>query len=150
MTNTKIKEIKYRKVAGTAELDKAYRIREHVFIDEQRVDREDEFDEYDEESHQFIAVDNNGTVYGTARWRFTDEGVKLERFAVLKEFRNQGIGCGLIEAILDDIDHEPLSRDQKLYLNAQLAAVPVYQRFGFKPEGPVFLECNIEHQKMSR
>ena len=131
------------------DLEKAFTIRELVFIDEQKVDRTDEFDEFDDSSHHFLAM-VDGIPAGTCRWRLTDEGYKLERFATLAQFRKKGVGGRLMEAMLQHITGHKASKANKLYLNAQIEAMPLYIKFGFEEEGERFIECGIQHQKMSR
>jgi predicted GNAT family N-acyltransferase len=140
-------EISVRKINDEPELSQAFEIRKVVFIREQKVPVEEEFDLYDEESEHYLAYYSD-TPCGVARWRFTDLGnsIKLERYAVLKEFRNKGVGSALVKKTLEDA-LEVVGCD-KIYLNAQLDAVPLYQRFGFVPVGEVFLECDIKHLQM--
>jgi predicted GNAT family N-acyltransferase len=130
-------------------LQKAFDIRREVFIVEQKVEEDEEFDEFEKNSHHFVALDNEGSPVGASRWRETSKGVKLERFVVKKELRGQGLGSDLVRATLDDII------DQKghgvyLYLHAQLDAVPLYQKFDFQKKGEKFDECNIWHYYMFR
>lgn len=140
-------EITVRKINDEPELSQAFDIRRVVFVREQKVPVEEEFDFYDEESEHYLAYYGD-TPCGAARWRLTDLGksIKLERFAVLKEYRNKGVGSALVKKTLEDA-LEVIGCD-KIYLNAQLDAVPLYQRFGFVPVGEVFLECDIEHLQM--
>ncbi|MBP7166046.1 MAG: GNAT family N-acetyltransferase [Bacteroidia bacterium] len=120
-----------------------FNIRQRVFVEEQQVSREEEYDEHEDESmHYMLLVEKQPA--GTARWRFTEAGIKLERFAVLPEFRNQGGGAALVQAVLSDV--RPF--DRKIYLHAQVKAMPVYQRAGFVAEGELFYEANIPHYKM--
>ncbi|MDX1627801.1 MAG: GNAT family N-acetyltransferase [Fulvivirga sp.] len=128
------------------ELEQAFQIREKVYIEEQQIDREDEFDAYDEEAEHFLAKEGDKPC-GTARYRHTDEGIKLERFATLPGFRRRGVASLLMHTMLEHIQISGLS-DKKVYLSAQVDAMPLYTKFGFKPEGERFMECNIEHQKM--
>lgn len=121
----------------------AFAIRVKVFVEEQGVDASLEY-EYEEESHHFIAY-WNGEPAGTARWRTTDKGIKLERFAVLADYRGKKIGAALLEKILQDTGSEPY-----LYLHAQEQAADFYKRFGFLAEGDPFYEAGIRHYKMSR
>ena len=76
--------------------------------------------------------------------------MKLERFAVRKRYRGQGIGAALVQATLDDIEQAPNTAGQKRYLHAQLPAMPLYARFGFEKEGDLFIECDIEHYTMAQ
>lgn len=123
----------------------AYAIREEVFVVEQRVSREDEFDEFEEESFHFLAMIEDNAV-GVARWRVTENGAKLERFAVGVKYRGKGVGKALVQAVLDHIDQTNFSG--KLYLHAQLDAIPLYAHFGFEIVGEQFTECDIEHCTM--
>lgn len=123
----------------------AYKIREQVFVVEQQVPREAEYDQYEGTATHYLAT-CNGVACGAARWRVTDQGVKLERFAVLPAYRNKSVGGQLLQAVLKDVLHEQLGN--KIYLHAQLPAVTFYKRHGFVTEGELFSECDIEHYKM--
>lgn len=128
---------------------KVFVLREEVFVVEQKVSREDEFDEFEEKSRHFAALNENGEVVGAARWRFTNNGVKLERFAVKKSERGKGVGSRLVKDVLDDVrvQAEPLT---KAYLHAQLEAVRLYEKHGFEKKGEMFEECGIQHYLMER
>ena len=118
-------------------------IRQRVFVDEQKVSREEEYDEYEDQSmHYMLLVEKQPA--GTARWRFTNDGVKLERFAILPQFRNNGAGSALVKAVLSDV----LPHQKMIYLNAQVPAMNLYKRAGFVAEGELFYEANIPHYKM--
>lgn len=141
--------IRVEKVASEADLEKVFQIRETVFVKEQEVNPEEEYDEFESISTHFLAkVD--GEPAGTARWRHTDKGIKLERFAVLEPMRGRGVGQALVKAVLEDITSHPTAEGSLLYLHAQLPAVPLYEKFGFQKEGEVFLECDIAHYTMKR
>lgn len=122
---------------------KALCIREEVFIREQQVDPDLEHDQYDDEAHHYLALVDDAPI-GTARWRQTTEGIKLERFAVLEPYRNQKIGEALLLAVLEDV----IPQNQPIYLNAQIRAIPFYERQGFSTIGGSFYEADIEHKKM--
>lgn len=141
--------ISVKKVQNKNELEQVFKIREEVFVIEQQVDREEEYDEFEEESAHFLA-ELEGDPVGAARWRFTEKGVKLERFAVLKAARGKGVGQALVEAVLQDIHDHPKTKDKVLYLHGQLAAVPLYEKFGFQKVGDIFTECDIQHYKMEK
>ena len=135
-------EIKSFTSADKAFYDKALEIRQQVFIDELNVDPTLEIE--NEESCKFYLIFVNEKVAGTARWRENDKGIKLERFALLPEFRNQGTGSILLKRILDDI----LPFNKKIYLHAQLNAVRYYERQGFVKSGDIFTEAFIQHYLM--
>ena len=90
------------KVTGKAGMDLALNIRHTVFVIEQGVNPEDEYDQFEDEATHFLAS-LNGKAVGTARYRFTPYGIKLERFAVLKEARGRGVGQALVSAVLRDL-----------------------------------------------
>ena len=120
-----------------------FNIRQRVFVEEQQVSREEEYDEHEDESmHYMLLVEKQPA--GTARWRFTNDGVKLERFAILPQFRNNGAGSALVKAVLSDV----LPHQKMIYLNAQVPAMNLYKRAGFVAEGELFYEANIPHYKM--
>ena len=135
------------RITDLRDLDAAFTIREKVFQQEQGVPASKEHDEHDRtDARHYLARAADGTPAGAARWRQTDNGVKLERFAVLSDFRNQEIGAALLHAVLTDVQGE--LPDAEVYLNAQLRAVPFYERHGFRKEGEMFEEANIQHYKM--
>jgi predicted GNAT family N-acyltransferase len=139
--------IHVEKVLTEEQLNTIFKIREDVFVIEQEVDPSEEYDEFESTSKHFLAKVNDMPA-GTARWRFTDKGIKLERFAVLKAMRGLGVGQLLVKAVLDDIAVHPESKGKKRYLHAQLDAMPLYSKFGFQKVGEMFEECNIQHFKM--
>lgn len=131
-------------------LEEAFKIRQKVFVEEQAVPAEEEYDEFEDSSRHFLAYGQDGQPCGTARWRFTDKGIKLERFAVLQAYRGKGVGQALVQAVVNDIAAQPESRGKKLYMHAQLPAVSLYERFGFSKEGDIFEECGIQHYLMHK
>jgi len=99
--------------------------------------------EFEEESNHFLAT-VDGEPAGACRWRKTDKGYKLERFAVLSKFRGFGVGQAMVKAVLADL---PADADH-VYLHAQVQAVPLYLKFGFEKIGSEFEEAGIRHYKM--
>ena len=123
--------------------DLAFAIRQKVFVEEQKVDGDEEYDEHESiATHYLVFVDDKPAA--TSRWRHTDKGIKLERFSVLPEFRNKGIGAALVKHVLSDV----VPFGKIIYLHAQVAAMNVYARNGFEPIGELFYEANIPHYKM--
>ncbi len=135
------------KITTEEGLQAAFQIRELVFVVEQEVDAAEEYDEFETTSIHFLAM-LEGAPVGTARWRFTSNGVKMERFAVLKEARCKGVGQALVAAVLKDIEMHPDGKGKKRYLHAQIHAMPLYAKFGFQQVGEQFEECAILHYKM--
>lgn len=140
-------EIEVRKIDTPDELDAAHDIRRKVFVEEQNVSEEEEYDEYEPMSMHFLAL-SEGVPVGTARWRFTDKGIKLERFAVLADYRDHGVGRSILRAVLDDVASHPDSEGKNIYLHAQIAASNFYRQHGFIAEGDVFYEAGIAHTMM--
>ena len=123
-------------------LSKAFRIRQVVFVEEQMVDRDEEFDEYDKSSIHYLVLRDDKAL-GTARWRITENGIKLERFAVLKEERGIGVGDLLLKEMIREI---PIG--YTAYMHAQVSALSFYEKNGFVKSGSMFSECDIDHYKM--
>ncbi|MEN9511526.1 MAG: hypothetical protein RLZZ370_1345 [Bacteroidota bacterium] len=124
------------------ELNQAFSIRRKVFVEEQQVSEEEEYDEFEVSSRHYLVL-VEGKAAGTARWRETPNGYKLERFAVLPEYRKMGVGSILLKALLQDVP-----KNRTVYLHAQVPAMNLYQRQGFHAVGELFYECNIPHYKM--
>jgi predicted GNAT family N-acyltransferase len=127
---------------GDPRLQSAFDIRRKVFVDEQHCPADLEY-QGDNVSTHFLAL-CDGTPCGAARWRKTEKGIKLERFAVLPSFRGRHVGAALVKAVLNDIRNA----DSTVYLNAQLSAVGFYLPFGFQPVGEIFEEAGIMHRQM--
>ncbi len=79
-----------------------FKIRTLVFVKEQGVDPNLEYDIYENQCHHYLLSDRNIPI-GTARWRETKDGIKLERFAILPKYRNKGAGQKLLKRVLEDI-----------------------------------------------
>lgn len=132
-------------IQNEQDLAAAFAIREEVFVNEQQVPLEEEYDEFEETSRHYLAA-CEGKPCGTARWRTTANGVKLERFAVLPEYRSKQVGSQLLQAALQDV--LAAHPDRKVYLHAQVQALNFYKRAGFEAVGEQFSECDIDHYKM--
>ena len=135
-------ELKIKLVRTPQEQKNVLDIRRSVFIDEQQIPVEIEIDAFEESAIYVIAYFDKEAV-GTARWREIDNTVKLERFAVLKNYRNKGIGRKLTMFIIDKIPQGKI-----IFLNSQESAIGFYSKLGFTSKGPLFKEANILHQKM--
>lgn len=115
-------------------------IRRDVFIVEQGVPLELEWDGRDEEALHALATDASGNPIGTAR--LLPEG-QIGRMAVLQPWRGRGVGTELLRCLL-----ETASQKEKLFLNAQTSAEVFYKANGFIPEGDIFMEAGIPHRRM--
>ncbi|WP_281614532.1 GNAT family N-acetyltransferase [Flammeovirga sp. SubArs3] len=121
-------------------------IRKTVFVDEQQIDISLEFDDIEVKAYHLIVLDN-GRPAGVCRFFKTEEGYKMGRFAVLKEFRGQGIGNALIQASLSEIE-DIAEEGSKVYLHAQTYVTKFYEEEGFNIEGDEFMEDGIPHVLM--
>ncbi|MET0656253.1 MAG: GNAT family N-acetyltransferase [Pseudoxanthomonas sp.] len=127
--------------SGLAELRT---VRETVFVQEQQVPIEEEWDALDPLCRHVLARDQAGQPIGTGR--LTPEH-KIGRMAVLADWRGQGVG----EAMLAQLMAEARKLGwPAVSLNAQVSAESFYARQGFIPHGERFWEAGIEHQAMRR
>ena len=118
-------------------------VREKVFVEEQGVPRELEWDEWDERSEHAVAHDSKGRAIGTAR--LLPDG-RIGRMAVLVEWRRRGVGTALLGALI------ALARERsmrRVTLHAQTHAAGFYRRFGFSERGGEFSEAGIPHVEMA-
>jgi predicted GNAT family N-acyltransferase len=135
--------VRARDADFTADFASIRQVRETVFIDEQRVPRELEFDERDARSLHVLVFDGD-TPVGTGRLDL-DYGGKVGRVAVVATHRRNGVGTAVMERL------HALARERKhtrLWCHAQLTAVPFYERLGWVSSGPVFEEAGIDHVRM--
>ena len=135
-------DIKVRNVVNAEEMEIVRDIRHRVFIMEQNVPQHVEVDQF-EESAKYLLATLDGHFVGTARWRKTTKGIKLERFAVLQEKRTYGVGRALVEFILEQVRNEAV-----VYLHAQDHVISFYKKFGFQTIGDHFYEGGISHHVM--
>ena len=117
-------------------------VRQRVFVAEQSVPAELEWDGEDEGARHLLAVDAEGQAIGTARLLPSGQ---IGRRAVLPAWRRRGVGSALLAAALV-IATEP-GRPAP-FLNAQTAVLDFYRRHGFVPEGGEFMEAGIPHCHM--
>jgi predicted GNAT family N-acyltransferase len=118
------------------------RLREIVFIEEQGVARDEEWDGEDENARHFIALNSAGQALGTARLLATGQ---IGRMAVLPEYRKAGLGRRLLDAAVDAARRQGM---EEVFLHAQTHALPFYKKAGFDPIGEEFMEAGIPHQAM--
>jgi ElaA protein len=132
-------------VRNEAEQERCFAIRKTVFVDEQGVALDVELDAHDASATHLLA-EIDGRPVGTMRWRMAAPGrAKIERVAVLREARGNGVGAELIRVTMDQIKARGA---EEAVLHAQSSATAFYQKLGFLPEGPRFLEEGIEHVRM--
>lgn len=119
-------------------------VREPVFVVEQQVPIEEEWDELDPQCRHVIARDAANRPIGTGR--LTPER-KIGRMAVLAEWRGKGVGGAILEALLDEA--RSLGWPE-VTLNAQTHAIPFYASYGFEAFGEEFIEADIPHRAMRK
>jgi predicted GNAT family N-acyltransferase len=119
-------------------------IRYEVFVIEQGVPVELEWDDRDPVSDHAVAYDARGDAVGTGR--LLPDG-HIGRMAVLPAARGRGVGSALLEALLA----RAIARNMNVaMLNAQTHAAPFYARHGFVAYGEQFMEAGIPHVAMRR
>ncbi len=124
-------------------LQESYKIRNTVFVEEQGVDKNIEYDGFDSDSTHYIVFVNNKPA-ATMRWRETSKGIKLERLAVLKAFRGKAIGSLLLRYVMEEV----LPSKQRIYMHSQAYIADYYDFHGFKRVGELFVEAEMEHYEM--
>ena len=126
----------------TADFKDLRQIRETVFILEQKVPEEEEWDALDPKCRHVVARDAGNHPIGTGR--LTPDG-KIGRMAVLPEWRGRGVGDALLRVLLEQARAAGWT---EVSLHAQVQAIGFYSRHGFEPYGERFMEAGIEHQSM--
>lgn len=124
----------------------ALKIRNQVFVKEQGVPLDREIDNYEAYTIHFVLYQDTETPMATLRLLPLEDGkIKVQRMAVLKEFRKKGLGKVIMEAAETFANEHDY---QQLVLGAQLTARDFYQRLGYQAEGDIFLDAGIEHVTM--
>lgn len=131
-----------QQVNTQSEKNECISIRKSVFIEEQNIPEKIELDDSLIKSTNFLAI-YDGNFIGTARYRITNLGIKLERFAVLKDYRGVGAGKKLVKFIIESIKSK-----STIYLHAQEPVINFYTKLGFIPVGDMFYEADIPHKKL--
>ena len=137
----KINKVEIRLIKSKKELNDILKIREAVFIKEQKVERHIERDGFDNLAKHIILLYKNKPI-GCARVRFIDKKAKLERIAVLKDYRSMGFG-GIITKFLVEFCKD--RNVKEIMMNSQYYLKNFYRKFGFKPRGRPFMEAGIRH-----
>lgn len=146
-----------RVAEGPADREACFAVRKDVFVAEQGVPEDIEYDTHDAGAVHVLAVAEDGTPLGTARLLHGaaaasknggDPAVgSLGRLAVTRGARGLGVGAALVRAI------EGAARDQGLAavdLHAQTHALGFYERLGYEAYGPEFPDAGMPHRAMRR
>jgi predicted GNAT family N-acyltransferase len=119
-------------------------LRYQVFVVEQKVPEDMEWDEFDEIAWHAIVTADNQTV-GTGRLILDGHIAKIGRMAVQSSRRNQGIGKSILNALIQTAKEKGA---QECILHAQTHAIAFYAKADFEPNGPIFDEAGIPHVEM--
>ncbi len=119
-------------------------LRYQVFVVEQKVPEEMEWDEFDEIALHVIVTADNQTV-GTGRLIIDGHIAKIGRMAVQSSRRNKGIGKSILNALIQTAKEKGA---QECILHAQTHAIAFYAKADFEPNGPIFDEAGIPHVEM--
>jgi predicted GNAT family N-acyltransferase len=123
--------------------DELRAVRRVVFIEEQQVPEELEWDDIDGHCHHALASAADGRPIGTGR--LLPDG-HIGRMAVLKEWRGRGVGGAILEFLLDVARTKGFA---EVCLHAQTHALGFYARYGFTARGGEFMEAGIPHRLMT-
>ena len=135
-------EYTIKKVSWKKDRQALSQVRKKVFIEEQNVPEELEWDEFDEIAQHILALDNNNKPIGTGRIK--PDG-QIGRMAVLKDWRNKGIGKAILDELLTIAAQ---SNYPETYLHAQLTAIKFYEKSGFIINSDEFMDAGIPHKTM--
>ncbi|MFF4791049.1 GNAT family N-acetyltransferase [Streptomyces sp. NPDC001276] len=140
-----------------ADREACFAVRKEVFVVEQGVPQDIEYDEYDAFAVHVLAVREDGVPLGTGRLLYGAEAAaktggdpavgSLGRLAVTGDARGLGVGAALVRAIEDAARARGLSA---VDLHAQSRALGFYERLGYEAYGPEFPDAGIPHRAMRR
>jgi predicted GNAT family N-acyltransferase len=119
-------------------------LRYQVFVIEQKVPEDMEWDEFDQIAWHAIVTADNQTI-GTGRLIINDRVAKIGRMAVQSSRRNQGIGKSILKSLIQTAKEKGA---QECILHAQTHAIAFYAKEDFEPHGPIFDEAGIPHVEM--
>ena len=136
----------FKEVSSKEEMNKSYAIRTRVFCEEQNISKEIEFDNLDYLCDHFLIFDGLKAI-GTARVRQKEmDLLKIERVAVLKEFRRLKAGSFLIKNVIKH--YLNLDYNISIILHSQVAVADFYKSLNFISYGNEFYEDGIPHIAM--
>lgn len=140
-----------------ADREACFAVRKEVFVVEQGVPEDIEYDTYDADALHVVAVREDGLPFGAGRLLYGEVAAartggepgigSLGRLAVLKAARGLGVGVALVRGIEDAARARGLTA---VDLHAQTHAVGFYERLGYVAYGPEFFDAGIAHLAMRR
>lgn len=150
-------EVTVRVAEGPDDLEACFAVRKEVFVVEQQVPQDLEYDAYDAGAVHVLAVRDDGTPLGTGRLltgaaaaakNGGESGIgALGRLAVRRTARGLGVGARLVAAIEDTARARGLTA---VDLHAQTHALGFYARLGYEVYGPEFPDAGIPHRAMRK
>ena len=131
-------------IPGTEDLTEPFAVRREVFIEEQQIPEQEEFDEFETTAlHLIVYVDEQTAA--TGRIWHDGKNFRIGRLAVLKPFRGQKIGDLALRLLL----YKAFSSGaQTIEISAQTYIMPLYRKFGFKEYGEEYIEAGLPHMAM--
>ncbi|MFB7777189.1 GNAT family N-acetyltransferase [Streptomyces bauhiniae] len=146
-----------RVAADPADREACFAVRKEVFVGEQGVPQDIEYDAYDATALHVLAIGADGIPLGTGRLLHGEAAVgktggdasvgSLGRLAVTRRARGLGVGAALVRAIEDAAQGLGLTA---VDLHAQTQALGFYERLGYTAYGPEFQDAGIAHRAMRR
>jgi predicted GNAT family N-acyltransferase len=140
-----------------ADREACFRVRKEVFVGEQGVPEDIEYDAYDAVAVHVLAVREDGVPLGTGRLLHGEAAAgktggdvtvgSLGRLAVTQAARGLGVGAALVRAVEDAARVRGLVA---VDLHAQTHALEFYERLGYVAYGPDFPDAGIPHRAMRR
>lgn len=138
----------FNEVTNDQMLQDCFKIRKEVFVKEQHVPEDNEIDKYENEAIHIIGYNEDNLPIATARIRMLNEEIgKVERVAILKEYRGLGLGLKLLQFVKKIAHTHQLTF---LTMHAQYYAIPFYEKLGYSTSGEPFYEENIKHIVMDK
>jgi predicted GNAT family N-acyltransferase len=135
-------DVELRRADWPADCPGIRHVRRTVFVEEQGIPEDEEWDAIDPVARHVLAVAANRDAVGTGRLEPTG---KIGRVAVLPQYRGSGVGGAIMGCLVNQATELGFTR---VYLHAQTAVRAFYERLGFRAEGPVFDEVGIPHVRM--
>lgn len=132
------------RITNDEDLRKAFAIRKEVFVLEQGVPPQDEFDQFDalDGICEHILVFYKDQAVGTGRVRFLEDVGKLERICILEPYRNFGLGKVIIKALEEIVEGRGAIQ---VKLHGQTHAEGFYTKLGYRTSSEPFMEDGIPH-----
>ncbi|MFC7894063.1 GNAT family N-acetyltransferase [Streptomyces sp. NPDC057381] len=140
-----------------ADLEMCFAVRKEVFVAEQQVPEDIEYDAYDAVAVHVLAVRADGVPLGTGRLLHGEAAAaktggeaavgSLGRLAVTRDARGLGVGAALVRAVEEAARARGLTA---VDLHAQTQALGFYERLGYEAYGPEFPDAGIPHRAMRR